>query len=39
MLVTVALSCMFAPMILMRVARMLMQDHSYSSQIPMTKMA
>ena len=38
-LVTVALSCMFAPMILMRVARMLMQDHSYSSQIPMTKMA
>ncbi len=42
-LVTVALSCLFAPMLLMRVARMLVSDHSssgyYAGQLPMSKMA
>ena len=41
-LVTVALSCLFTPMLLMRVARLLVSDnHSgyYAGQLPMSKMA
>ena len=40
-LLTVFLSCLFAPMILMRVARLLIHDHSsaYATQLPMSKMA
>ena len=40
-LLTVAIVCVFAPMLLMKVGRMVVQDHSsgYTSQLPMSKMA
>jgi hypothetical protein len=40
-LLTVAIVCVFAPMLLMKVGRLVVQDHSssYTSQLPMSKMA